>query len=77
MKVLLNFLKSSESAAETSGCGITGLDEAVQTDLFAQKSLESLEASEAAVDRIVARFGKKVIGKGREVGRKRDLDSFD
>ncbi len=66
-----------ERSLRLLGVGITGLDEAVQTDLFAQKSLESLEASEAAVDRIVARFGKKVIGKGREVGRKRDLGSFD
>ncbi|NLG18562.1 MAG: DNA polymerase IV [Fibrobacter sp.] len=67
---LLEELK--EPSLRLLGVGVTGLDDAEQTDLFAQKTIESIEATEAAVDRIVARFGNKVIGKGREVGKDRD-----
>jgi DNA polymerase-4 len=52
------------------GVGLTGFSEAMQTNLFEAKSnTEALEASEKAIDAVVARFGKKAIFLG---GEKRD-----
>lgn len=49
------------------GVGLTGFGEAVQTSLFETKSdSAALEASEKAIDTVVARFGKKAIFLGGE-----------
>lgn len=53
------------------GVGITGFNEQLQTDLFsAEDTPSTLEASERAVDQIIARFGSDVIKKGLEVSNK-------
>jgi DNA polymerase IV len=62
-----------EKALRLIGLGITGLDNDEQTDLFAgQGAAASLEKAEAALDAITEKFGDKVIGKGREMGKKKD-----
>jgi DNA polymerase-4 len=49
------------------GVGITGFGEAMQTDLFEAKTGQAgLEASEKAIDAVVAKFGKKAIFLGGE-----------
>jgi DNA polymerase IV len=49
------------------GVGITGFGDAVQTDLFeAKTNRTALEASEKAIDAVVARFGEKAIFLGGE-----------
>jgi DNA polymerase IV len=64
----------NEKALRLIGVGLTGLDEQLQTDLFAQgPTTVALEVAEAAVDRIVQKYGDAVIGKGREIGRKKRL----
>ena len=61
-------VRAKEPVLRLLGLGITGLENAMQTDLFSQKELEMLEAAEAAMDRIVEKFGRESIGKGREIG---------
>jgi DNA polymerase IV len=49
------------------GVGLTGFSDAVQTNLFETKNnVGALEASEKAIDAVVARFGKKAIFLGGE-----------
>jgi DNA polymerase IV len=49
------------------GVGITGFGDAMQTDLFEAKTNHAaLEASEKAIDAVVAKFGKKAIFLGGE-----------
>jgi DNA polymerase IV len=63
-----------EKALRLIGIGLTGLDEQLQTDLFAREpATVALEVAEAAVDRIAQKYGDAVIGKGREMGRKKAL----
>jgi DNA polymerase-4 len=55
------------------GVGLTGLGSEEQTDLFEHEpQTAALEVAEAAVDRITQKYGDEVIGKGREMGRKRN-----
>jgi nucleotidyltransferase/DNA polymerase involved in DNA repair len=57
-----------EKALRLIGVGLTGLDEQVQTDLFAQeRTAKALEVSETTVDLIVKRFGPTAIAKAREI----------
>jgi DNA polymerase-4 len=50
------------------GVGLTSLDPGEQTDLFADANpATGLEAVESAMDRIAARYGDTLIGKGREI----------
>lgn len=61
----------SERSFRLIGVGVTGLDEELQTNLFAASdSTRTLEASERAVDSIIARFGSEVIKKGLEINPK-------
>ena len=61
-----------EKALRLIGVGLTGLDEQMQTDLFAQETTTAaLEVAESAVDRIAQKYGDAVIGKGSEMGRKK------
>jgi DNA polymerase-4 len=63
-----------EKVLRLIGVGLTGLDEQLQTDLFAQEpKAAALEVAEAVVDRITQKYGDEVIGKGREMGRKKAL----
>jgi DNA polymerase-4 len=61
-----------EPSLRLLGVGLSGLDSPLQTDLFAEKnSMHRWEASEAAMDELAGRFGKKVIKKGSEVRKDR------
>jgi DNA polymerase-4 len=61
-----------ERAIRLIGVGLTGLDDEIQTDLFAgEQTVAAIEKAEAAMDRIMEKFGDVVIGKGREMGRKK------
>jgi len=62
----------NDKALRLIGVGLTGLGSEEQTDLFAQEpKAAALEVAEAAVDRITQKYGDEVIGKGREMGRKK------
>jgi DNA polymerase IV len=66
--VLALLERISEKSLRLIGVGITGLDEEVQTSLFSgEHTTVALETAEAAMDSIVARFGKEIIAKGREL----------
>jgi DNA polymerase-4 len=69
---VLDLLKDvNEKALRLIGVGLNGLDEQLQTDLFAQEpKTAALEVAEATVDRITQKYGDEVIGKGREMGGK-------
>jgi DNA polymerase IV len=67
--------KVNEKALRLIGVGLTGLDEQLQTDLFEKEpKTAALEVAEAAVDRIVQKYGDAVIGKGREMDRKKAVE---
>ncbi len=55
------------AALRLIGVGLTGFDEAVQGDLFAQPGRDSWKASEKAIDALEERFGRRTIVRGREV----------
>ena len=64
-----------EKSVRLIGVGLAGLDEQLQTDLFEQEpKTAALEVAEATVDRITQKYGDEVIGKGREMGRKKSND---
>jgi DNA polymerase IV len=66
-----------ERALRLIGVGLTGFDEALQTDLFAgDKAITAIEKTEAVVDALAEKFGDSIIGKGREMG-KRKLRNAD
>jgi DNA polymerase-4 len=57
-----------EPSLRLLGVGLSGLDSPLQTDLFAEESgMRRWEASEAAMDELAGRFGRKVIKKGSEI----------
>lgn len=57
-----------ERALRLIGVGLTGLDSEVQTDLFAnEQTVAAIEKTEAVVDAIAEKYGKNIIGKGREI----------
>ena len=49
------------------GVGLTGFDDAVQGELFAQTTRTPWEASEKAVDNLAARFGDGTVVRAREL----------
>jgi DNA polymerase-4 len=60
-----------ERAIRLIGVGITGFDQEVQTNLFAEeRQARAIDKAEAAIDAIAENFGSRVIGKGREMGRR-------
>jgi DNA polymerase-4 len=62
-----------EKALRLIGVGITGFEEEQQTNLFAgEKQAVALEKAEEVLDKVVEKFGEKVIGKGREMGKLRE-----
>lgn len=68
-----------ERALRLIGVGLTGFDDAdaLQTDLFASDmAVTAIEKTEAVVDTIAEKFGKDIIVKGREMG-KRKLRNAD
>jgi DNA polymerase IV len=68
--VLLDQVK--ERALRLIGVGLTGLDGEIQTDLFAgEQTVTAIEKTEAVVDTITEKYGRDIIGKGREMGRKK------
>jgi len=57
-----------ERSLRLIGIGITDFEEDMQTDLFSElPKTQALEASEKAVDKIAARFGKNCIRKGAQI----------
>jgi DNA polymerase-4 len=59
-----------EKSLRLIGVGISGFDEERQMSLFAQEQEAiAIDRAEAAMDRIADKFGGRVIGKGREMGR--------
>jgi hypothetical protein len=58
-----------ERALRLIGVGLTGLDDELQTDLFSGEAA-AIEKAEAAADTIARKFGREIIGKGREIGMK-------
>lgn len=57
-----------EPSIRLVGVGLTGLDDTTQIDLFEEElSSKDWEISEQTVDKIVSRFGKNIIVKGRQV----------
>ena len=59
-----------EKALRLIGVGITGFEPEQQMSLFAQEQQAvAIDKAEAAVDRIAGKFGSRVIGKGREMGK--------
>ena len=68
-----------EPALRLIGVGLTGFDDvdALQTDLFASaRAVTAIEKTEAVVDTIAEKFGRDIIVKGREMG-KRKLRTAD
>ncbi len=62
----------NETCFRLIGIGITDFDEVAQTDLFgSSQQTVALEASEKAVDQVIARFGKTIIGKGTQIDRRK------
>jgi DNA polymerase-4 len=59
-----------EKALRLIGVGLTGFDHEAQLNLFAaEPRTRALEAAEATMDRIAARFGAESIGKARDLFR--------
>lgn len=57
-----------EPSIRLVGVGLTGLDETTQIDLFEEElPSKDWEISEQTIDKIVSRFGKNIIVKGRQV----------
>jgi hypothetical protein len=70
--VLLLLDEVKERALRLIGVGLTGLDGEIQTDLFAdEQAVAAIEKTEAVVDTITEKYGRDIIGKGREMGRKK------
>jgi DNA polymerase IV len=68
---LLLLEQVEEPALRLIGVGLTGLDDEIQTDLFAgAQTTVALEKAEATADRIIEKFGDDIIRKGREVIKK-------
>jgi DNA polymerase IV len=66
-----------EPALRLIGVGLTGLDDEIQTDLFAgERSTVALEKAETTADRIAEKFGDNIIRKGREVKKKPSMEVF-
>jgi DNA polymerase-4 len=59
-----------EKTLRLIGVGITGFEQEQQMSLFAQEQQAvAIDKAEAAIDRIAGKFGSRVIGKGREMGK--------
>jgi DNA polymerase-4 len=68
--VLLDEVK--ERALRLIGVGLTGLDGEIQTDLFAsERTVAAIDKTETVVDAIAEKYGRTIIGKGREMGKKK------
>ena len=62
--------KVNERALRLIGVGLTGLDGGIQTDLFASdRTVAAIDKTESAVDAITEKYGRNIIGKGREMGK--------
>jgi DNA polymerase-4 len=62
-----------EKTLRLIGVGITGFEQEQQMSLFAQEQQAvAIDKAEAAIDRIAGKFGSRVIGKGREMGKRQE-----